>query len=133
MKFCPLFWQRKNPSSPWSKFAKSKPLTGTLIWSFICLVSLSVCYVPFLFKLSRSRAARWSQGNLGCLFNFQIIERFQNHALSNVETTNRRLCERGGGTCSDRKEISEHGITQNRSSIRHWKDLCSACTGRWTS
>jgi hypothetical protein len=35
MKFCPLFWQRKNPSSPWSKLAKSRPLTGTLIWSFI--------------------------------------------------------------------------------------------------
>src|SRR5438552_1600409 len=68
MKFCPLFWQRKNPSSPCSKLAKSKPLTGTLICSFICLVPLSVCYVPCLFKLSRSRAARWSQGNLSCLF-----------------------------------------------------------------
>src|SRR4030095_14583988 len=35
MKFCPLFWQRKNPSSFWSKLARSRPLTGTLIWSFI--------------------------------------------------------------------------------------------------
>jgi hypothetical protein len=45
MKFCPLFWQRKNPSSPWSKLAKSRPLTGTLIWSFI------VCFFPFFFDV----------------------------------------------------------------------------------
>src|SRR5438552_4708125 len=133
MKFCPLFWQRKNPSSPWSKFAKSKPLTGTLISSFICLVSLSVCYVPFLFKLSHSRAARWSQGNLGCLFNFLIIEHFQSAALSKLKQRSGDSAGAGTHSCSDQGEMSERTAIWSRLSIRRWKDLCSACTARWMS
>jgi len=35
--------------------------------------------------------ARRSQGNLGCRFGFQIIERFWSVALSNAETTKRRF------------------------------------------
>jgi len=49
-----------------------------------------------LFKLSRSGAAHWSQGNLGCLFDRRIFERFRNIALSNGETTKPQLREDKG-------------------------------------
>jgi hypothetical protein len=41
----PPILAEENPSSPWSKLAKSRPLTGTLICSFI------VCFFPFFFNV----------------------------------------------------------------------------------
>src|SRR5262249_22022300 len=50
------------PCSPSSKLARSSPLTGTLISSFIAL------FLLLLFKPPTSRIARYLPGNLSCLF-----------------------------------------------------------------